>query len=229
MYLIDLTAPSNKMTVRLASPSPLQRCLAANSFGVVTYGRVRLPREKKRPDHAPVLSQEAFVNPQQWLDEYEAKLADLKKKSEDLQENFTASSATVRSKDGSVTVTVGPNGGLQNLQLGRRAMEMTAAQLTGAILQTAAIAQRQAAEKVLAVFQPLGEGTAAMSMVSDTIPADEADLDDDVDGLDDLDEVEEPVAPPPPVHRPASAAPVVRPPTRSRHAANDADDDNQPW
>ncbi|MET1074564.1 MAG: YbaB/EbfC family nucleoid-associated protein, partial [Umezawaea sp.] len=99
------------------------------------------------------------MNPQQWLDEYEAKLADLKKKSEDLQENFTASTATVTSKDGSVTVTVGPNGGLQNLQLGRRAMEMSAAQLTGAILQTAAVAQRQAAEKVLEVFQPLGEGT----------------------------------------------------------------------
>ncbi|MEO6082400.1 MAG: YbaB/EbfC family nucleoid-associated protein [Umezawaea sp.] len=166
------------------------------------------------------------MNPQQWLDEYEAKLADLKKKSEDLQENFTASSATATSKDGSVTVTVGPNGGLQNLQLGRRAMEMSAAQLTGAILQTAAIAQRQAAEKVLGVFRPLGEGTEAMAMVSDAIPTDEvdeADLDDDVD------EVEEPVAPPPPVHRSAPAAPPVRPPTRPRPATDDADDDNQPW
>ena len=167
--------------------------------------------------------QEAFVNPQQWLDEYEAKLADLKKKSEDLQENFTASSATVTSKDGSVTVTVGPNGGLQNLQLGRRAMEMSAAQLTGAILQTAALAQRQAAEKVLGVFQPLGEGTEAMAMVSDAIPSDEVDLDEADD------EVEEPVEPPPPVRRPAPAAPTVRPPTRPRPAANDEDDDNQPW
>jgi DNA-binding protein YbaB len=171
-----------------------------------------------------VPSQEAFVNPQQWLDEYEAKLADLKKKSEDLQENFAASSATVTSKDGSVTVTVGPNGGLQNLQLGRRAMEMSAAQLTGAILQTAALAQRQAAVKVLEVFQPLGEGTEAMAMVSDAIPAEEVDLDED----EDIDEVEEPVAPPP-VRAPAPVAPVVRPPTRPRPAADDADDDNQPW
>ncbi|PRY34795.1 YbaB/EbfC family nucleoid-associated protein [Umezawaea tangerina] len=165
------------------------------------------------------------MNPQQWLDEYEAKLADLKKKSEDLQENFTASTATVTSKDGSVTVTVGPNGGLQNLQLGRRAMEMSAAQLTGAILQTAALAQRQAAEKVLEVFQPLGEGTEAMSMVSDAIPADDVDLDED-----EVDEVEEPVAPPPPVHRPAPPAPTApRPPARPRPAADDEDDDNQPW
>ncbi|WNV86529.1 YbaB/EbfC family nucleoid-associated protein [Umezawaea sp. Da 62-37] len=167
------------------------------------------------------------MNPQQWLDEYEAKLADLKKKSEDLQENFTASSATVTSKDGSVTVTVGPNGGLQNLQLGRRAMEMSAAQLTGAILQTAAVAQRQAAEKVLEVFMPLGEGTEAIAMVSDAIPAEEVDLDED----DAVDEVEEPVAPPPPppVHRPAPLAPAMRPPTKPRPAADDADDDNQPW
>ena len=165
------------------------------------------------------------MNPQQWLDEYEAKLADLKKKSEDLQENFTASSATVTSKDGSVTVTVGPNGGLQNLQLGRRAMEMSAAQLTGAILQTAALAQRQAAEKVLGVFQPLGEGTEAMAMVSDVIADELVDLDDEVEA-EEVD-VEEPVAPPP-VYRPAPAAPIARPPARPRPVADD-DDDNQPW
>jgi hypothetical protein len=176
-------------------------------------------------DSAPVPSQEAFVNPQQWLDEYEAKLADLKKKSEDLQENFTASSATVTSKDGSVTVTVGPNGGLQNLQLGRRAMEMSAVQLSGAILQTAALAQRQAAEKVLGVFQPLGEGTEAMAMVSDAIPSDEAEPDED--GT--VGRVDEPVEPPAPVRRAAPAAPVVRPPTKPRPATDDADDDNQPW
>jgi hypothetical protein len=180
-----------------------------------------------------VPSQEAFVNPQQWLDEYEAKLADLKKKSEDLQENFTASSATATSKDGSVSVTVGPNGGLQNLQLGRRAMEMTAAQLTGAILQTAAVAQRQAAEKVLGVFRDLGEGTEAMAMVSDAIPTDEVDETDKDDeaglGDHDVDEVEEPVAPPPPANWSAPTAPVVRPPTRPRPSADDADDDNQPW
>ncbi|HEX6343752.1 YbaB/EbfC family nucleoid-associated protein [Umezawaea sp.] len=169
------------------------------------------------------------MNPQQWLDEFEARLADLKKKSEDLQENFTASNATVTSKDGSVTVTVGPNGGLQNLQLGRRAMEMSAAQLTAAILQTASLAQRQAAEKVLGVFQPLGEGTEAMSMVSDAIPADETEVDEDADINHVEVEAEEPVAPPPPVHRPAPGAQPVRPPGRPRPAADDADDDNQPW
>jgi hypothetical protein len=85
-----------------------------------------------------------------------------------VQDNFTASNATVTSKDGSVTVTVGPNGGLRNLQLGRRAMGMSAAQLTGAILRTAALAQRQAAEKLIEVFRPLGEGTEAMAMSAPT-------------------------------------------------------------
>lgn len=158
------------------------------------------------------------MNPQQWLDEYEARLADLKQKSEDLQENLTASNATVSSKDGAVTITIGPNGGLLNLKLGHRAVELGAARLTTLIMETARIAQRQVSEKVLAVFEPLGEGTQAMSMVMDTIPAEDVEVD----------EVDEPVAPPQ-VYRPAPAAPAVRPPNRPRPAANEDDDENQPW
>jgi DNA-binding protein YbaB len=163
------------------------------------------------------------LNPQQWLDEYEARLADLKQKSADLQENFAASNATVSSKDGSVTITIGPNGGLLNLQLGHRAVELGAARLTALIMETAKIAQRQAAQKVLEVFEPLGEGTEAMSMVMDSIPADETD-----EVEDDIDEVEEPVAPPAaPAYR-ADPAPV-RPPTRARPAVDEDDDENRPW
>lgn len=170
------------------------------------------------------------MNPYQWLDEYEARLADLKQKSADLQENFAASQATVSSKDGSVTITVGPNGGLLNLQLGYRATELGSARLTALIMETAKTAQRQAAHKVLEVFEPLGEGTQAMSMVMDAIPADENDTDENDTGEDDADYIveieEQPVAPPaPPAHRQASAPPVVR---RSRPAA-DEDDDNNPW
>ena len=164
------------------------------------------------------------MNPHQWLDEYEARLADLKQKSADLQENFAASQATVSSKDGSVTITVGPNGGLLNLQLGHRATELGPARLTALIMETAKIAQRQAAHKVLEVFEPLGEGTQAMSMVMDAIPADENDTD-DTDELDDIAVVEEqPVAPP--AYRQEPVPPVAR---RARPAAADEDDDNNPW
>ncbi|MFD5829277.1 YbaB/EbfC family nucleoid-associated protein, partial [Lentzea sp. NPDC060358] len=113
------------------------------------------------------------ANPYQWVEEYEAKLADLKQKSENLTENFAAASATVTSKDGAVTVTVGPNGGLQNLQLGHRALELGGPRLTAVILETARKAQKQAAEQVLELFKPLGEGTEAYQMVSDSIPSDD--------------------------------------------------------
>jgi DNA-binding protein YbaB len=167
------------------------------------------------------------ANPTQWVEEYEAKLADLKKKSEDLQENFAASTATVTSKDGAVTVTVGPNGGLQNLVLGHRAVELGAPRLTALILETARHAQKQAAEKVLEVFKPLGEGTEAYQMVADSIPDDE----EEVDETDAFDEVDDEPAPPPtpPVSRPAAAAPQPQPVRGRRRADDDEDDDNQPW
>lgn len=166
------------------------------------------------------------ANPTQWVEEYEAKLADLKKKSEDLQENFAASTATVTSKDGAVTVTVGPNGGLQNLVLGHRAVELGAARLTALILETARHAQKQAAEKVLEIFKPLGEGTEAYRMVSDAIPSD--DEIDETDAYDEIDDEPEPAPAPPPVSRPA-AAPQPPPVRGRRRADDDDDDDNQPW
>ncbi|MDX8030265.1 YbaB/EbfC family nucleoid-associated protein [Lentzea sp. BCCO 10_0856] len=165
------------------------------------------------------------ANPTQWVEEYEAKLADLKKKSEDLQENFAASTATVTSKDGAVTVTVGPNGGLQNLVLGHRAVELGGPRLTALILETARHAQKQAAEKVLEIFKPLGEGTETYQMVADSIPADEEELD-ETDAYDEIDD--EPAPAPAPVSRPA-AAPQPAPVRGRRRADYDDDDDNQPW
>lgn len=169
------------------------------------------------------------ANPTQWVEEYEAKLADLKKKSEDLKENFAASTATVTSKDGSVTVTVGPNGGLQNLVLGHRAVELGASRLTAVILETARHAQKQAAQQVLELFKPLGEGTESYQMVADSIPADEDDEDtyDEVDEMDEADDEPAPAPAPPPVSRPAAAP--QPPPARGRRPADDDDDDNQPW
>lgn len=162
------------------------------------------------------------ANPTQWVEEYEAKLADLKKKSEDLTENFAASTATVTSKDGAVTVTVGPNGGLQNLVLGHRAVELGASRLTALILETARHAQKQAAHQVLELFKPLGEGTEAYQMVSDSIPED--DVEETTDAYDEIDDEPEPT---PPVSRPAAAP--QPPPVRARRRADDDDDDNQPW
>ncbi|MFD4637851.1 YbaB/EbfC family nucleoid-associated protein [Lentzea sp. NPDC058436] len=167
------------------------------------------------------------ANPYQWVEEYEAKLADLKQKSENLTENFAAAGATVSSKDGAVTVTVGPNGGLQNLQLGHRAVELGAPRLTALILETARAAQKQAATQVLELFKPLGEGTEAYQMVSDSIPDDEFE-EDTTDAYDEVDDEPEPAPAPPPVSRPA-AAPQPAPVRGRPRPADDDNDDNQPW
>lgn len=176
------------------------------------------------------------MDPQQWLDNFEAKLADLQRKSADLQENFENSQATASSPDGAVTITVGPNGGLLNIQLGHRATELGSARLTALIMQTAKVAQKQAAQQVMAAFEPLGEGTEAMRMVSDAIPDDQVEDDDEPDYA----EPEAEPVPPHPVaaHAPAPAAapaPASRQPqmpsrpARPSRPGDDEDDDNQPW
>ncbi|QFZ23318.1 YbaB/EbfC family nucleoid-associated protein [Saccharothrix syringae] len=166
------------------------------------------------------------MDPQQWLDNFEARVADLQRKSADIQEGLAGSQATVASPDGAVTVTVGPNGGLLDIRLGHRATELGASRLTALIMQTARAAQKQAAQQVMAVFEPLGAGTEAMRMISDAIP-------DDEDAVDERDYAEpepepEPAPPPPAPVRPLGGA-QPRPPSRGPRPADDEDDDNQPW
>lgn len=167
------------------------------------------------------------MDPQQWLDNFEAKLADLQRKSADLQENFENSQATASSPDGAVTITVGPNGGLLNIQLGHRATELGSARLTALIMQTARVAQKQAAQKVMAAFEPLGEGTEAMRMVSDAIPDDEPDEVDDP-AYAEVEPEPEPVrapAPPPPSRQ----MQMPTRPVRGSRPGDDEDDENHPW
>ncbi|PSL54617.1 YbaB/EbfC DNA-binding family protein [Saccharothrix carnea] len=173
------------------------------------------------------------MDPQQWLDNFEAKLADLQRKSADLQENVENSQATASSPDGAVTITVGPNGGLLNIQLGHRATEMGSSRLTAVIMQTAKVAQKQAAQRVMEAFEPLGEGTEALRMVSDAIPDDEVEEDDERDYA----EPEPEPAYVPPTPPPAAAAPAPQSrqmqmpsrPARAKRPGDDEDDDNQPW
>jgi DNA-binding protein YbaB len=143
----------------------------------------------------------------QWLRDFEAQLADLKQKSEDLQEGLATASSTVTSRDGAVTVTVGPNGGLRDLRLGHRAVELGAAGLTALILQTTRTAQRQMIDKVREAFQPLGAGTEAMDLYMDAVPDDLTEESDE--------DVPAPPVPPEPEQKQARAA--------------DEDDDGRPW
>lgn len=154
------------------------------------------------------------THPTQWVEEFEARLADLQQKSQSLEYDIAASTATATSRDGAVTVTVGPNGGLQNLVLGHRAVELGAAQLTSLILSTARTAQKEAAGKVLEAFKPLGEGTEAYQMVTHVITADEEP--ETAAGDEDPNERRAPVNTP-------------APQGRRRPADDEDEDETQPW
>ncbi|WP_394620110.1 YbaB/EbfC family nucleoid-associated protein [Lentzea sp. JNUCC 0626] len=112
------------------------------------------------------------MDPQVWIEDYEGRLAELKAKSDGLNERYEAMRGRVTSEDGRVTVEVGPNGGLLAVELGRRAYELAPDALGALIVRTAGHAQRQTASRLLEVFQELGADTEAMRFVQDSIPAD---------------------------------------------------------
>lgn len=167
------------------------------------------------------------MDPYAWVNDFEARAAELQRKSTEAQENLAAVAGTASSKDGAVTVTVGPNGGLTNLQLGHRAVELGAPRLTALILETARQAQKNAAAQVVEAFAPIGGGTQTMQMITDVIEAHEDEEPDETHALERIEEDDEPVAAPTPA--PTSAS-TPAPPRRGRPAAADEDDDeNQPW
>ncbi|MEU6152396.1 YbaB/EbfC family nucleoid-associated protein [Actinosynnema sp. NPDC047251] len=163
------------------------------------------------------------MDPRQWLDDYESRLADLKQKSDELQENLAAANGTATSPDGAVTITVGPGGGLLNLELGHRACDLGPARLTALIMTTARDAQKAASAKVVEAFAPMGDGSEAMQVVLDSMARDE-----EPEVVDDFDPEPEPEPQRAPV-RPQPVAPPRPPAARPVQRADEDDDDNQPW
>ncbi|MEU4801987.1 YbaB/EbfC family nucleoid-associated protein [Actinosynnema sp. NPDC023587] len=163
------------------------------------------------------------MDPRQWLDDYESRLADLKQKSDALQDDLAAANGTATSPDGAVKVTVGPGGGLLDLELGHRACDLGPSRLTALILTTARAAQKAASAKVVEAFAPMGTDTEAMRIVLDSIAHDE-----EPDVVDDYEPEPEPAPQRPPAHPQPVAQPrppAARPPRRD----DEDDDDNQPW
>lgn len=162
------------------------------------------------------------MDPQQWLDNFEAKVADLQRRSTELQENLVGASATVSSSDGSVTVRIGPNGGLENLELGHRAAEHTPARLTSLIMETVRKGQRKAADKLADAFAPMGENSAAMRVINSVAPPSEEPEDTEADMF----PVEEEAPEPEPAPRPAPVGTPASPRnSRARPSRWDDDDD----
>lgn len=110
-------------------------------------------------------------DPDELLRQLDPGIAELKAKAELAQEQLASSSATTRSSDGSVSVTVGPGGNLTGLNLTERAYQRPPRQLAAQIMQLAAQAQQQVSAQVMAAFGGLvGADSPAMSVLSPFLP-----------------------------------------------------------
>lgn len=110
-------------------------------------------------------------DPDELLRQLDPGIADLKAKAELAQQRISTSSATRRSRDGSVSVTVGAGGGLTGLDLTDRAYEQPPAKLAAEIMRLAGQAQQQVSADVVAAFSGLvGPNSAAMDVLHPFLP-----------------------------------------------------------
>ncbi|MGW3995670.1 YbaB/EbfC family nucleoid-associated protein [Amycolatopsis sp. NPDC004772] len=149
----------------------------------------------------------------------ERQVREMQSKAAALNEALSAAGATVRTRDGSVTVTLAPNGALTNLELGHRACELGPARLTAAIMGAVRDAQRQTARAVADSFATINGDGESTAMVRSFLPPDPP-----PDGDFATPESAEPTPPPPAVPPSPPSVP------RRRPAADDrSDDESNPW
>jgi DNA-binding protein YbaB len=161
------------------------------------------------------------VTPEEWLANFEATIADVKQKVAQFREDLESSGATESSEDGTVTVTVAPNGALTDLRIADSAMRGSGGELASRIMMLARRAQRSAAVHVAEAFTPLaGEDSEALHMVTGYLPAE--------------DEEEHPGADPRPgyvfTEEPAEEQPPARtmePPAQPRRPRSSTPDDDE--
>ncbi|OXM43219.1 hypothetical protein CFP75_39605 [Amycolatopsis alba DSM 44262] len=161
----------------------------------------------------------------------------MQEKATRLEEAFAAAGATVTSPDGSVTVTLAPNGALSNIQLGRRACALGEARLTATIMTTVREAQSRTARAVTSSVEAIVGDGEAVEMMKSFLPPEPA-VDAYIDQVEKFAEPPEreqapptprPFTPPPP---PSQQQPPPRqaPPPRRRPARDDMDEDEgNPW
>jgi DNA-binding protein YbaB len=138
------------------------------------------------------------VTPEEWLADFNAKIDDIKAKTAEFQENLEASGVTEASPDGSLRVSVAPNGSLTDLRIEESAWRGSGRELADKIMQLARRAQRAAAVNVAEAFAPLGADSEAMHMVTGYVPAPEDEDDgtgDERPGYAFADEPEQPTRP----------------------------------
>lgn len=164
------------------------------------------------------------MTPEEWLANFEAKIADVQQKAAAFKENLEASGATEASDDGALRVTVAPNGALTDLTIEESAMRRSGGELAGQIMKLARKAQRAAAVHVAEAFAPLaGEDSESLRMVTGYLPPEDdepASTEDGAGGYAFTDQ--QPDAEPP--ARPPAGEPRSRP-TRPRSGKRDDDED----
>lgn len=94
--------------------------------------------------------------PDEWLADFEAKVAELQQKATEFKQDLEAAGATEQSPAGDITVTVAPNGSLTALRLTDAAMSRTADELAAEIMVTTRRARQAAATQVAEAFVPVG-------------------------------------------------------------------------
>jgi len=96
--------------------------------------------------------------PDEWMREFEAKIADAQRKAAAVQEGLASAQGSATSKDGSISVTVAPNGALTDLRFTADVMRRSHTQLAAEVVAVAREAQRAAAVQVAETFGAI-EGT----------------------------------------------------------------------
>lgn len=127
------------------------------------------------------------MDPQQWLQNYQKRIAGYQRASEQLKESLGGALVTMSSPDEAVTVTIGPNGSLKNLQLSHRAAEHSPQQLGSLIMTTVRRAQRAMAEQVVQAVTEFGGGeNDASKLIRNYLPEDPSDRQQEDDSANDF-------------------------------------------
>ncbi len=109
--------------------------------------------------------------PEEWMRDFEAKIADAQAKAAAVQEGLANAGGSASSPDGAVTVAVAPNGALTDVKLTDAALRKSPAQLSAEIVEVARKAQRGAAVKVAETFEAVnGTGSETYRVITEYLP-----------------------------------------------------------
>ncbi|PPK64203.1 YbaB/EbfC family nucleoid-associated protein [Actinokineospora auranticolor] len=105
--------------------------------------------------------------PDEWLADFEAKVADLQQRATEFKQDVESAATTEQSPDGAITVAVAPNGALTDLRLTDSAMTRPAAELAADILALTRHARQTAATTVASAFAPLGGDASVVQHIAE--------------------------------------------------------------